>query len=623
MQAKDFLIGIELAEARTRDLLRPPPDLTISQWADRYRRLSPEASAEPGEFSTSRAEYQRGIMDAISDAATSDVVVRTSSQVGKTTILENVIGYYVSQDPAPLLVIQPTLEMAETFSKDRLAPMLRDTPILRGTVKDARARDSGNTLLHKQFAGGHITMAGANSPASLASRPIRVLLCDEVDRYPLSAGAEGDPVTLGTARLKTFWNRKRVLVSTPTVKGASRIDQAYEESDQREFWVPCRDCGDHQVLQWKQVRWDAGGPESARYVCEHCGTLWGDAERLAAIGSGEWRARKPFGGVAGFALSELYSPWSTLREMARAFLDAKHSRSVERMRAWTNTTLGQSYEEDGERLDETGLADRAEVWEGIPEPVLLTTCGVDVQDDRVEVELVGWGADAESWSIDYRTIFGDPSAKTLWADLERYLLEHRPAATCIDSGGHHTQAVYEFCRGRYKRRVYAIKGMAGAGRPVWPKAASRNNKGRVNLFMLGVDAAKEQVYGQLKLTTHGPGYCHFPVGRDDQYYAGLASEVVSTRFSKGFPIREWKRRSGVRNEPLDCRVYAYAALCSLNVNWTQVARSKARKDVAAEQQPAPAPQQEAPPPPVVDEPRNPVKPFARARSRRSGWVSSW
>lgn len=555
-------------------------------------------------------------MDAISDPTVSEVVIRTSSQVGKTTILENVIGYYVTQDPSPMLIVQPTLEMAETFSKDRLATMLRDTPTLRGKVRDARSRDSGNTMLHKQFPGGHITMAGANSPASLASRPIRILLCDEVDRYPISAGAEGDPVTLGTARLKTFWNRKKVLTSTPTIKGASRIDQAYEESDQRRYWVPCAHCGAHQVLAWKQVRWESGAAETARYVCEHCGAVWGDSDRLTAIAAGEWRADKPAADVVGFALSELYSPWSTLREMVRSFLDAKHSRSVERMRAWTNTTLGESYEEDGERLDDTGLAARAEAWEGVPEAVLLTTIGADVQDDRIELELVGWGAHEESWSLEYRVLFGDPSGPALWKDLDRFLADHKPAATCIDSGGHFTQAVYAFCKPRYRQRVYAIKGMAGGGRPVWPKRASKSNVGKVNLFIIGVDAAKEQVYGHLKLNTAGAGYCHFPPGRDDQYFAGLASETVTTRFSKGFPVREWKRRSGVRNEPLDCRVYAYAALCSLNVNWARAARRIEQKAAPIVQEPAPLPQE-------IDEPRNPVKPFARRPQRTSGWVSRW
>ena len=279
----------------------PPPDLTISEWADQFRYLSPEASAEPGRWNTDRAPYQRGIMDAISHPETETVVLMTSAQIGKTAILENVVGYFVSQDPSPTLLLQPTLEMAATFSKDRLAPMLRDTPSLRGLVKDARARDSGNTQLHKQFPGGHITMTGANSPANLASRPIRVVLCDEVDRYPESAGTEGDPVALARKRSATFWNRKIVLTSTPTIKGLSRIEQAYLASDQRRYWVPCPDCGEHQVLSWANVRWDEDQPETAHYVCEHCGSCIDEQHKPPMLQRGEWRASAPFKGAAAAA----------------------------------------------------------------------------------------------------------------------------------------------------------------------------------------------------------------------------------------------------------------------------------------------------------------------------------
>ena len=560
--------------------MTPPPELTLSQWADQFRKLSAEASAEHGQWRTSRAEYQRGILDAVSDDTVHTVVVMSSAQVGKTELLLNALGYYLSQDPAPILLLQPTLEMAEAFSKDRLAPMLRDTPVLRDLVADPRARDSGNTLLHKQATNGaRITMTGANAPASLAMRPIRVVMCDEVDRYPPSAGAEGDPVTLAKARAKTFHNRKFVLTSTPTIKGISRIEAAYAESDRRRYWVPCPHCGEAQTLAWAQVKWDQGQAGSARYYCLHCGAGWTDAERYAAIRKGEWIGEAPFTGVAGFHLSELYSPWSRIADIVSAFLDVKASRSAERMRAWQNTVLGECWEDTGETLDETGLMERCEAWDGEPSQVLVRTLGVDVQDDRVELELVGWSGPAggeESWSLRYDVIHGDPSAPALWADLARYIEDHAPAATAIDSGGHYTQQVYAFCRPRLRQRVFAIKGMAGPGRPVWPKKASRNNSGRVNLFLVGVDAAKEVIYSRLKIKTPGPGYCHFPRGRDDQYFAGLASETVVTRYSKGFPIREWRKRSGVaRNEPLDCRVYAYAALCSFGtIRWDRLKKPK-------------------------------------------------
>lgn len=557
--------------------LKPPPAQTVSEWADSSRRLSSESSAEPGQWITSRAEYQRGIMDSISDPAVESVVVMSSAQVGKTEIINNICGYHIDQDPAPLLVVMPTLEMGEAWSKDRLAPMLRDTPALRGKVKDPRARDSGNTLLHKVFPGGHVTICGANSPSSLASRPIRIVLCDEVDRYPVSAGSEGDPVTLARKRSATFWNRKLVLTSTPTVKGASRIEMAFASSDQRRFYVPCPHCAAEQVLRWTNVKWPPNQPERAAYHCGSCGAEWSDVQRWAAIRRGDWRAEANFTGVAGFHLSELYSPWSRIADMARAFIDAKNS--PETLKAFVNTSLGETWEDEGERVDETGLLERVEDWgELLPAGVLVLVAGVDVQDDRLEVEIVGWGRDEESWSISHTRIFGDPSAPRIWADLDELLAQRFTrvdsvdmtiAAVCVDSGGHHTQAVYRYCKDRYRRRVYAIKGMAGPGRPVWPKKASRQNIGRVNLFMVGVDAAKDAVYSRLRITRPGPGFCHFPADRDPDWFAQLVAETVMTKYTKGFPTRVWTKKPGARNEALDCRVYAYAALQSLAVVWSR------------------------------------------------------
>lgn len=569
-------------------VFRPPPRLSVSQWADQFRQLSREASSEPGQWRTARAEYQRDILDAISDPATHTVVVMSCAQVGKTELLLNAIGFHIAQDAAPILFLQPTVEMAETVAKDRIAPLVRDTPCLTALIAEPLSRSGGNTILHKQFAGGSLTLAGANSPASLASRPIRIVFCDEVDRYPPSAGTEGDPITLVKARTKTFWNRKLVLTSTPTIKGVSRIEQAYEESDQRVYEVPCPHCATPQRMLWANVKWPPGHTESAAYHCAECGAAWSDAQRVAAVRKGRWVARETFRGVAGFHLNELCSPWARVADMARSFVEAKASRSQERMRAWINTTLGETWEQDGERVDDAGIASRVETWEGEPAGVLFRTAGVDVQDDRLEVELVGWGRDEESWSLDYAVIFGDPSGVTLWQDLDRYLLDHKPSATCVDSGGHHTQAVYKFCRERIRRRVYAIKGMAGPGRPVWPKRSSKGMAGKAVLFLVGVDAAKDQVFAHLKLRDAGPGYCHFPADRDERYFAGLASETVVTKYSKGFPIREYRKRSGVRNEPLDCRVYAYCALASLNVrNWSALERAKEAAVTPLEPKPEP------------------------------------
>lgn len=532
-------------------------------------------------------------MDAFSDPAIHTVVVMSSAQVGKTEILNNIVGFHIDQDPSPTLVLQPTIEMAQTWSKDRLAPMLRDTPTLKGKVSDVRSRDGKNTILHKSFDGGHITMAGANSAASLASRPIRIVLCDEVDRYPPSAGTEGDPISLARKRSTTFWNRKIGLFSTPTVKSVSRIEAAFEESDRRRFWVPCPHCGEMQVLKWSNVRWEEGRPETAGYVCaaDDCGSVWTDGERWQTIRRGEWRAEEQFTGVAGFHLSELYSPWVRLCDTARAFIEAKGN--PERLKTWVNTSLGETWEERGEEIDMHGLQERAtrQNWMGsCSSAVLLITCGVDVQGDRLEIERVGWGIDDESWSIDHHVIYGDPSSPEIWDDLDDYLLtptvtedgrELAVAATCIDSGGHSTDAVYNFVRDKTRRRVWAVKGQGGEGKPVWPKLASKNNKGRIALFNIGVDAAKDMIYGRLRVEKPGPGYCHFPADRDGAWFEQLTSEAVVTKYVKGFPTRNWVPKPNTRQEALDCRVYAFAALRSMSISWGKVQRLLAEQRLAA------------------------------------------
>ena len=307
--------------------------------------LSPEASAEAGKWYTSRTPYLRGIMDAASDPVVTTLVVESSSQVGKTETCLNIIGFHIHQEPAPILLLEPTLEMAEAISKDRVAPMIRDSAVLSDIVGDPRSRSSENTLLHKRFPGGHLTMSGANSAAGLSSRPIRVLICDEVDRYPASAGAEGDPVALAVKRTTTFWNRKLGFISSPTIEGLSRIDAAFEASDKRFFQVACHSCAKRQKLEWEYVRWEEGRPDTAVYVCRHCGTAWDDQQRYEAIHAGIWIAEKEFNGTAGFHLNELYNPWVVLGEMAARFLDAKHKPDRgddDALRTFVNTALAKT-----------------------------------------------------------------------------------------------------------------------------------------------------------------------------------------------------------------------------------------------------------------------------------------
>lgn len=583
----------------------PPPKYSVSEWADSERVLSPEASSEPGKWFTERAEYQRGIMDAVSDPSVELIVIMSSSQIGKTEIVNNMVGYHIDADPAPMLVVQPTLEMADAWSGDRLAPMLRDTPALQNKVHAPEARRSGNTKRHKTFPGGHITMAGANSAASLASRPIRILLADEVDRYPFSAGTEGDPINLARKRTTTFWNRKIIQTSTPTIKGYSRIEKSFELSDQRHYYVPCPHCGTTQKLIWKQVRWESGDHTTAHYLCPHCEEKWTDGQRWDAVRNGEWIAEKPFNGTAGFFIWEGYSPWVKLSEMVKNFLDAQSD--PELLKVFINTSLGELWIDQGEDVQGHVLAARAhrEDWKNgvdgsrtVPKEALLITCGVDTQVDRLEIERVAWGLLEESWSVEHHVIYGDLSTKAPWDELDEYLLTPTYAddnrilpvrAVAADSGGHYTDAVCQFAASRLRRRVYAIKGMAGP-RPVWPKLASKNRKSGAPVFIIGVDSAKDMIYARLRQTKVGPGYCHFPMDRDSEWFDQLTSEVVVTEKVKGFPVRVWKPKPNTRQEALDCRVYAHAALRSMNINWGKVQRMLTHKTKETNTDEEPIPQ---------------------------------
>ena len=573
--------------------LRPPPKLTVSEWADTYRQLSRESSAVSGQWSTSKAEYQRGMMDAVSDSRYETVVLMTCAQIGKTELVNNVIGYHIHQDPAPILVVHPTVEMANAWSKDRLSPAIRDTPVLTRLIADPKSRDSGNTVLHKSFTGGRVTASGANSPASLASRPCRLVLMDEVDRFPLSAGAEGDPVGLAKRRSATYYNRKIVLVSTPTETGSSRIAAAYEESDQRKYFVPCPHCGEHQVLKWSNVKWNDGDPSSAHYVCDECGSVWTELDRSRAIRRGEWRATaEAKGKVAGFHLNGIYSPWTRLEDAVQDFLTSKSDPM--RLRTFVNTFLGETFDsERGEQLDEMDLINRAEDWgDEIPEEVLLITAGVDTQDDRLEVELIGWGRGEESYSLAYHTLYGDPSTAELWLRLDDVLKtpfihpitgEMICRSACVDSGGHYTQQVYNYCRTRVGRRIFAIKGIGGEGRPIVGRP-SKSNIGKVNLFPVGVDTAKEVVMARLRIKEPGEGYCHFPTGRSEEYYRMLTSEKRVVKYYKGRPRNEWVK-TRTRNEALDCRVYGTAALSILNLNLESLYRKGLRTEVRESDKP--------------------------------------
>ena len=592
------------------EMWAPPPMLTISEWADENRRLSAESASEPGRWDTSMAEYQRGIMDAISSDEYERVVFMSSAQVGKTEMINNAVGYFVDLEPSPILVVQPTIDMAQTWSKDRLSPMLRDTPCLREKVRPARSKDSDNTILHKVFPGGHITVAGANSPASLASRPIRIVLLDEVDRYPVSAGSEGDPVSLAIKRTTTFWNGKIVIISTPTVKGFSRIEKEWELSDQRRFFVPCPDCGHMQYLKWSNVTWnkdDQGQhyPETAVYACEKCGSAWEDADRMDAISKGEWRATRE-SNIAGFHVWEAYSPWSSLQKIVVDFLTKKDN--PELLKTFVNTVLGEVWEEDAEELSENELFTRREKYPAkVPRGGLILTAAVDVQDDRFDVDVQAWGVGQENWRVEYYSILGNPDDDDMWNRLDASLLKQyrheykfKMGLSCvtIDSGGHFTDRVYRFCRGKIHRRIFAIKGASQPGRPIIGRP-SRNNRYNVPLFILGTDTAKERVFSRLKIKEPGPGYVHFPLDYEPEYFDQLTAEKVITKLVRGYARRVWVKKRP-RNEALDLAVYNIAAVEILNPNFEKLSKA------------------------IEEKKNNPEPPKEKKRKpRKSGWVTAY
>ena len=447
---------------------------------------------------------------------------------------------------------------------------------------DTKSRYSGNTILKKNFPGGHVTIIGANSPASLASRPIKVLLCDEVDRYPASAGTEGDPLLLAQKRQTTFWDKKTVIVSTPTIKGSSRIETEFQETTREEWNVPCPKCGHYQPLRWANIVFDRHDlKKGVRHKCERCGCESSEYAWKAQEIKGHFVAENPGAAARGFHLNTLASTFCGWQEVVEKFLLAKEmldQGDPEKMKTWVNTELGETWEEPGERLEDTELVNRREVYDAqVPEDVLVLTAGVDVQDDRFEVEVVGWGVGKESWGIRYQKIYGDMLKEQVWRDLDAFLTatfskkdgtQLPILCTCIDSGGHHTDQVYRFTKERYERRIFAIKGKGGQEVP-YIRNPSTNNRVKTPLFVLGVDAGKALVYQRLKHEPperKGPNYCHFPLneeaGYDEQYFRGLTSEKAVVRFRKGRSVTVWeiKDASYKRNEPLDLRNYATAAL---------------------------------------------------------------
>ncbi len=575
----DYSKTLDKVVAGTLAAWQPPPELSLSEWAAQYARLSHESSAEPGKWVS--IPYQDGIMDAFTDPEIEVVVVKKSARVGYTKIINNVVGYHIHLDPCNILVVQPTIEDAEGYSKDEIATMIRDTPIITELVSDPKTRDGSNTILKKSFPQGMLYLVGANSPRGFRRISARLVLFDEIDGYPASAGTEGDQIKLGIMRSNFFWNRKIAMGSTPTIAGESKIDREFENSDKRFYFVPCPHCGEYQTLKWSNIQWPENDPARAFYVCEHCASIIDHSQKHWMVERGEWRATQEFPGRAGFFIwaGYSYSPNAAWGKLATEFLECK--RDSEALQTFVNTVLGESFQAEREAVDWAPLYERREDYAQPAAGAYVITAGVDVQADRVEVGVEGWAPGEENWQIEYAVIFGDTSESVrsgkVWLDLQAFLsrvyendrgVELGIAATCIDSG-YRTERVYEFVKRNRSRRVYATKGRAGPGLPI-VDTTSKKKTGRdprpVRVFNLGVDGAKAVIYYRLQQNEPGDGYRHFSKSLGADFFEGLTAEEIRIKKRRGHEIREW-HKIRPRNEQLDIAVLNLAALRILNPTW--------------------------------------------------------
>lgn len=597
------------AFSKCLDNFRPPENLTVDEWADKYRIL-PASSAEAGPWRTSRTPYLREPMRAFTDPNVQRIVMVASSQVGKSELELNIIGYIIAQDPGSILYIQPAEADGKKFSRQRIAPMIRACPQLRNKVADVKSRDGGNTILQKMFPGGSLTITGSNSASALSSMPVRYVLGDERDRWADSAGTDGDPWELAQARQTTFYNRKSVEVSTPTIKGSSKIEESYNLGTQERWVHQCPNCGEFNEICFETVKHEhikktvnnreQHSVKIIGHACPDCGHVF--SQDVMRKQPAKWQADNPEAyknGIRSFWLTAFASPWVTWESI---LLDVYRSEdNPEKLKAVFNTKLGKLWEHRDINQSDEELFGRLEEYEAeLPDGVLCLTCGVDTQDDRLEYEVVGWGKNGESWGIKKGYIMGTPDFTATWERLDdvverTYTFQNgrglNISITLVDSGGHFTQTVYEECRKRQPKRVFAIKGRGGEGIPIVspPKRVAIKNNKRITcwLYSLGVDAGKAVIFSNIQVQTPGPKYCHFPKGDergyDLNYFNGLISErMVKRRTPSGYKWA-WEKLPGHRrNEALDCRNYAYAGLRIIDPDFDALAlRLKERAEAPA------------------------------------------
>ncbi len=588
--------GAQEIERAWREGLTPDPLLTVSEWSDRHRMLSSKASAEPGRWRTSRTPYLKAIMDCLSPTSPVErVVFMKAAQLGATETGSNWIGYVIHHAPGPMMAVWPTVEMAKRNSKQRIDPLIEESPALAELIAPARSRDAGNTVLAKEFRGGVLVMTGANSAVGLRSMPVRYLFLDEVDGYPLDVEGEGDAISLAEARTRTFARRKMFIVSTPTIAGASAIEREYEASDQRRYFVPCPHCSHRQWLRFEQLRWDKGQPGTAAYICESCDTRIAEHHKTWMLEHGRWestlpRALAPENGVktAGFHLSSLYSPvgWRSWRDIAAAWEAAvsKESGSAAAIKTFKNTELGETWVEEGEAPDWQRLIERREEYRigSVPEGGLLLAGGADVQKDRIETSVWAFGRGKECWLVEHRVLMGDTARDAVWKALADMLAENwthasgasMPLARFALDTGYATQEAYAFVRALRDSRVMAVKGVPrGAALIGAPTAVDVTQSGKrmrrgVKVFSVAGAIAKMELYNNLRKSadvaedgltpTYPPGFVHLPKVDAEFVQQLCAEQLVTRRNRNGFPVREWQK-TRERNEALDCYVYARAA----------------------------------------------------------------
>ena len=561
----------------------PPKKMTVSEWAETYRILSAEGSAEPGKWSNKRAPYQKYIMDAFTDKETEEITAMAAAQTAKTEILLNIIGYMITNDPGPILLVQPTLKTGQHFSKRRVSTMFRDCPVLR--EKLAGFDDS---LLEKGFPGGYLTIVGANSPNDLASKPIRVVLLDEVDRYPGTAGTEGDPVGLAEKRTANFYNRKKVRMSTPGLKSNSRILKLYLNSTQEVWNVPCPKCGEYQPLEFERLDLD-----TLEMACSHCGCFSSELEWKKAQSNGRFISENPNATKfhRGFHLNAMASPWVKWKEIVLKYNEAKDE--PYELMVWWNTYLGLPYEDEiNEDIDPEYLYKnrRIHYQAEIPDDVLFLTCGVDVQDDRLELEVLGFNEKKQRYGIIYKVLYGDPGANKVWNQLDEFLNRKFKylsgevlgiACTFIDTGGHHTEETYDFIYTREWKNIHGIKGIGGSGRTVinTVKKTNREKGNDIALISLGVNSLKDITYSSLRREKDENGCCFYPedvsCGYGIKYFESVTGEKKQTKVVRGVTTIEWIKLRA--NEALDIRNYATAAMIYMNPNFENLKKMNREK----------------------------------------------